>query len=157
MTRPLNLIAALAAGAALMFYLDPKQGRRRRTLVRDKSVSLSHRAKDYAEAKRTHFDNRLKGLSAESRMRTAAAVDDDLLREQIRAKAHALLSNPLDVEIQVDAGVVRLSGHAAPDEHEALVTRVAAMRGVVDIEDELEAAPDSVASDEAIELRDAAH
>src|SRR5947209_8543715 len=44
MNRGITLIGGLGLGAGLMYLLDPERGRRRRTLLRDRLVSLGREA-----------------------------------------------------------------------------------------------------------------
>lgn len=139
MSRPLGILTALAAGAALMFYLDPQQGRRRRARVRDRSRTLSHDARDYVEAKRVAIGDSLQDFATSTGLRgTPPLVDDLQLRAEVLAKAGNVLSNPMAVDVDVTDGVVRLRGTVPASEAEVLITRVAAMRGVVDIDSQLE-------------------
>lgn len=144
MARPLGILAALAAGAALMFYLDPQQGRRRRALARDKGRALSGDALGAVDATRT----RLQDFATSTGLRTTEPLVDDLqLRAEVLAKAGNVLSNPMAIDVDVTDGVVRLRGTVPTREAETLVTRVAAMRGVVDVDSQLEA--DATADEDA--------
>lgn len=153
MARPLNIVTAFAAGAALMFYLDPNQGRRRRALVRDKSLSLSHDMRDYAGRKRTHLGNRMKGLAARAGFagQQRDGIDDAQLRDEIVQKAALLLSNPMAVEIDVEDGVVHLSGRVPAGESDVLLEKIAAMRGVQEIDDQLDVESSTDGADGSID------
>ena len=72
-----GLAVGLVIGAALMYYLDPEGGHRRRALVRDQAVHLGHEVGDVAEAARSkaeHVKNRAKGMAHE----TKSAVKEHL-------------------------------------------------------------------------------
>ncbi len=78
-TRPLEWLVALAAGAALMYFLDPVSGRRRRREIGG-----------YAESTAKDLRSRATGMVAEARgaierrlgeRRHLAAVDFDLTRD----------------------------------------------------------------------------
>jgi hypothetical protein len=62
----LVLIAGLI-GAALMYMLDPDQGRRRRALLRDQATSKVNEARDTLQAKMRHTRNVTQGMVAEAR------------------------------------------------------------------------------------------
>lgn len=47
------LLVGMAAGAALMYFMDPAQGRRRRAMLKDKAYSASAYTRNAREA-RTH-------------------------------------------------------------------------------------------------------
>ena len=60
-------IAALALGAGLMFLLDPAQGRRRRTMLRDKTVRAVRETGRYVEKTSHHLGNKAQGVAAKAR------------------------------------------------------------------------------------------
>jgi uncharacterized membrane protein len=62
-------------GAGLMYVLDPRQGRRRRALARDKLVSVLHRADDVIHGKARDLANRTRGVVAETRARVRVQGD----------------------------------------------------------------------------------
>lgn len=138
MASVFRLAAAFAAGAAVMYYLDPIAGRRRRALVRDKGLSGAHDVQAFARSKARHAGDRVHGAVA--RLRTslsAAPVADAQLRERIRARLGRVLSQPGAVSVQVVDGYVLLSGSAAPAEIDDLLDTVATMRGVEALEHDL--------------------
>lgn len=63
----LTFAAGLGSGAALMYFLDPDRGRRRRALVGDQVTGLAHDAQDAIGKKQRDLQNRAKGLWAETR------------------------------------------------------------------------------------------
>jgi hypothetical protein len=68
MTKILAVVGGIGAGAALMFLLDPDRGRRRRALIRDKAVGLSHDFQRAVHKKSTHLSNRAQGLLHEAKV-----------------------------------------------------------------------------------------
>lgn len=135
MARPLAIVAAVAAGAALMYYLDPRQGPRRRARVLQAGRTLSTDARGYVATTRAG----LQDFATSTGLRATEPLVDDLqLRAEVLAKAGTVLSNPMAIDVQVTDGVVCLRGTVPADEAERLVTRVAAMRGVVDIDSRLD-------------------
>jgi hypothetical protein len=62
----LTLLAGMAIGAALMYLLDPEQGGRRRSLLRDKFVALSNDAADVLGKTSRDLRNRAQGVIAET-------------------------------------------------------------------------------------------
>lgn len=88
-TRPFEWLAALAAGAALMYFFDPVSGRRRRALARDQMAHAQHEIAECSQAAVKDLQNRAYGLVAEARgmveRRTPAAPGSqvDLLKETI--------------------------------------------------------------------------
>lgn len=61
-----TLMCGVAAGAALMYFLDPDRGRTRRALLRDKVVGLSNDLGDAAAGTARDLRNRAQGVIAEA-------------------------------------------------------------------------------------------
>ena len=61
--KVLTLLAAAGAGAALAYLFDPKQGRQRRAMVRDRIRTAQERAPKIAR----DLQNRAHGVVAETR------------------------------------------------------------------------------------------
>ncbi len=59
-------LLGLGAGAALMYFLDPVGGGRRRALVKDKAVGLTNDAREAINAGAEDLSNRAYGLYAET-------------------------------------------------------------------------------------------
>ena len=131
MNSVLRLAIALATGAAIMYYLDPQTGRRRRALVRDKGVGATHEVEDFARKGSRRIANRVRGTMARVRSRRAPAlIDDDQLLDRIHSKLGHLVDAPGQVEVQVHDGWIVLTGSASPHEIDALVHMVVGMPGV---------------------------
>lgn len=126
---------AFAAGALVMYLLDPVTGRRRRALVRDRGLSAGHDAQRYVRGKTKRAADHLRGVAARTRSSLSRApIEDDLLHERIRAKLGRLVAHPHDVEVHVHDGWVQLKGSIADDEFDDLVATVSSMRGVRHLE-----------------------
>ena len=135
MNRVLKIAVAFAAGAALMYYLDPIAGRRRRALVRDKRRAAAHDVEAYVENRAKHAADRMRGAVARTRgAMSSEPIDDERLRDRIRAKLGHLLEQPSRIDVQVHDGHVVLSGHARAEEVDELVAAVMAMRGVAEVD-----------------------
>jgi hyperosmotically inducible periplasmic protein len=138
MARLFRLAAAFAAGAALMYWLDPRSGRRRRAMVRDKGVAAGHDLARLARGKAKRATDRLHGVAARTRARMRREpVDDERLHERVRARLGRVVAHPRDIEVKVRDGRVVLSGHASRSEMDALVEAVAAIGGVGEIDNML--------------------
>lgn len=130
--------ATFAAGAALMYFLDPVAGRRRRALARDRGVSVGHDAEHFARAKSKHAVDRTQGLVARARAGLSQApVDDGQLHGRIRTRLGRLVAHPGEVNIEVTDGRVVLRGHATDAEIDELTTTLVAMRGVAEVDNRL--------------------
>ena len=74
-------IAAVGAGAAMMFFLDPDRGKTRRAFVQNKATRLARESgRFFAKASRD-LEHRALGVMAETRSRIShdAASDDAVL------------------------------------------------------------------------------
>ena len=133
------LLGGLGAGWALSQLLDPARGRRRRALVRDKVISAVHAVGDAVDTTSRDVGNRTRGVIAELRMRRAADdVSDEVLVERVRARLGGAVSHPRSIEVSAREGRVTLSGPILVHEVTALLRRVAAIRGVRDVENRLD-------------------
>lgn len=56
------LLIGMAAGAAVMYFMDPVQGRRRRAIFRDKAYSASLQTRKAIDASTHDLSNRAQGL-----------------------------------------------------------------------------------------------
>jgi hyperosmotically inducible periplasmic protein len=138
MASVFRLAAAFAAGAGLMYCLDPRSGRRRRALLRDKGVAAGHDLAHLARAKAKRATDRLHGVAARTRARMRDEwIDDERLHERVRARLGRVVAHPRDIEVKVRDGRVVLSGHASRSEMDALVQAVAAIGGVGEIDNML--------------------
>lgn len=126
-------LAALAAGAAAMYYLDPETGRSRRALLRDKLVGASHDAARLARREARHAADQVRGMVATGhldRVSRSEPHSDAQLRERVRSRLGRLVSHPRAVEVEVNNGVVRLSGDVLSKESDGLLSQVREMAAV---------------------------
>ena len=138
-TNGLGVLGAFGAGVALMYFLDPARGARRRALVRDKVVHLKHKTTDVAETTGRDLRNRALGLAAELRGRfDDRDVDDAVLVERVRAELGRVVSHPSSVVTTARDGRVTLSGPVLADEAEHLLSHVRSVRGASEVIDRLE-------------------
>jgi CBS domain-containing protein len=123
--------AGLGAGAALMFYLDPDRGRRRRALVRDQLTRTASGAAEAAESVRRDLSNQTRGAVARLRRRyREKTVDDGVLVERVRSRLGRLLTQPRAIDVESLRGEVTVSGTAAADEVRSIVRAVKRVPGV---------------------------
>lgn len=142
-----KLLSGVAAGAGLMYLLDPQTGRRRRALLRDKVVHAGHLTSDALRKSARDTGNRARGLAARSRSAfRRGAVPDDVLAERVRAALGRAVSHPSAIEVTAEDGRVTLSGPILDREVEKLLRTVSKVRGVREVESRLEAhdRPDDV-------------
>ena len=60
------MLLGVGLGAAIMYFLDPDAGRRRRAVARDKALSAANDAGSRLDAKSRDLGNRARGLVAEA-------------------------------------------------------------------------------------------
>jgi uncharacterized membrane protein len=137
--------AALAVGAALMYGLDPNQGRRRRARLRDEADHIAHAAVRSANKAVEDASHRVHGIGARLRsLGSSGRVDDPVLAERVRSCLGRLCSHPHAIRVTVKDAVVELQGPVLAEEARALLSRVKHVPGVAGVRDALErhSAPD---------------
>jgi hypothetical protein len=124
MNKPLATLGAAAAGALAMYYLDPELGARRRALLAQLVRSGlpgergdragENRVVQRAYHRTTHADPRT----------------DAELRDRIESRLGRMVSHPGAIRVDVDNGVVRLSGRVLAKERDGLLAQVQRIPGV---------------------------
>jgi uncharacterized membrane protein len=131
--------SSLAAGALIMYFSDPDRGRRRRAMVRDRSVRTWNQFTGLLEKARRDATNRAKGsasyLQAVFRDRHA---DDSVLTQRVRSRLGRLVGRPHAVGVSCSSGQVTLSGTVRPQELDRVLSAVRMIPGVAGIESLLE-------------------
>jgi len=135
----LRLLTTAAAGAGLMFLLDPDRGRGRRALVRDQLVRAAHRTGDAVDATSRDVGNRARGVVAELRSRLVnVEVSDGVLHERVRARIGSAVGHAGAIEAGVVDGRVSLRGPVLADDVDRLVRRVRSVPGVREVINQLD-------------------
>jgi hypothetical protein len=135
-----NLITGAVLGSGLMFLLDPQAGRRRRALVRDKTVRWSRATGNAVETSWRRINGTSHGVvTAVRHFREGnGAVDDRTLEAQLRTCSGRHTTHPRAIDVAVSDGCVRLTGKVlASDAHEVL-TCASEVRGVRAVDNALE-------------------
>ena len=126
---------AAGLGAALMFLLDPRSGRRRRALIRDRTAHGVRKMARVAGKTRKRLANRARGTLAEA---TSSffdeTVSDDVLVERVREELGHLVAHPRQVEVHADDGHVILAGKLLETEVDPVREAVPQVRGVRTVE-----------------------
>jgi hypothetical protein len=134
-----NLIASAGLGAGLMYLLDPYGGRRRRSLIRDKAVHGVHTTGDAAGKVSRDMKNRAKGVaSLFKRADAKKEVSDSVLVDRVRSELGGVVGHPGSIHVEASNHRVRLSGVVLKRELKKLIKRVKSVRGVREIEHDLE-------------------
>lgn len=139
MNRLTKLITTVGIGAGVMYFYDPNHGRRRRALVRDKVERTVNRTDDALDVAMRDMRNRARGFFADM----MALMDQDgapdwLLEERVRARLGRNVRHAGAVEVHADGGRVTLKGPILADEVDRAIKRVASVRGVRGVENQLE-------------------
>jgi uncharacterized membrane protein len=133
-----SVLNALGLGAALMYFLDPRSGRRRRALVRDQLLHVARLAGRAQRVVARDITNRASGAWAEAtRMLRNDDASDVEVAERVRAKLGRYVSHPHAVDVSVREGCVELSGPILEREVRELLHCVRHVPGVRAIEDRL--------------------
>lgn len=140
MRKNLSVMLSAALGAGLMYLFDPHFGRRRRALLRDKAVHAAHKSRDSMDTTAHDLANRMQGMRAGvgSLMHREAEVSDRVLAERVRSRLGRYCSHPSAVEVHAEQGRVSLKGPILADEAKRLARSVRAVRGVREVDNQLE-------------------
>ncbi|AKJ27549.1 BON domain-containing protein [Caldimonas brevitalea] len=135
-----STLVRVAVGAAAMYYLDPVLGRRRRALLRDKAIAISHDVREVAHARAKRAVDRAQGLVAVTRARLDGSVlptSDRQLCERVRAQLGRMVSHARAVDVEARAGRVCLRGNILAAEVDRLLATVSSMPGVEAVDNQL--------------------
>jgi hypothetical protein len=137
-----QMLTAAGIGAGLMYLFDPQQGDRRRALLRDRMMHVASKTGDAADATSRDMRNRARGVVASFRSRLgdghAAEPDDAVLLQRVRARLGRIVDYPGAVETSVRDGRVTLRGPVLANDVGRLLRRVRSVRGVKDVQCELD-------------------
>jgi uncharacterized membrane protein len=133
-------LMGVAVGAAITFLFDPRSGRRRRAVLRDRLTGFTSDLDDAARVAARDLAHRSRGLKARvERMFSSddGRPSDDVLVERVRASLGRAVSHPGAIEVSAHEGNVTLTGAVLASEHAQLLRCVANVRGVEGIRDQL--------------------
>ncbi|MDB5750660.1 MAG: hypothetical protein JWP65_1081 [Ramlibacter sp.] len=134
-------LAVLGAGALAMYYLDPQLGGQRRAALAEllrSGLRLSPRPAE------------MQGRHARRTFHRPGRADpqaDAELRSAISERLDGLVSHPGAIQVQVQDGVVRLSGDVLANERDGLLLQLREMPGVQKLVNAMtaHATPDGIA------------
>ncbi|HEX3233964.1 MAG TPA: BON domain-containing protein [Gemmatimonadales bacterium] len=128
----LALLTGLGIGGALMFFLDPRGGARRRAVVRDRTARAMRAGRDELRQDVQDARNRISGMVAEARGRLRhETVDDEQLVARVRADLGHWTDRAGAIEVAADRGTVTLRGEVS---REAVGDMLSAVRRVPGVE-----------------------
>ena len=94
-----------AVGVALMYFLDPNLGRRRRARTRDKVVHAARVVNEGAKVTARDTVHRVQGAWAEARkIFEPEDVTDEVLIGRVRAELGRVVSHPHAIEVAASGG-----------------------------------------------------
>jgi uncharacterized membrane protein len=134
------MLGAVGVGAALMYFLDPSRGRRRRALARDQVAHAMRKGEDGMEATIHDLNNRAHGLAAETRnrFRDDEPPSDDVLVARVRSELGRVCSHPRAVIVTANDGNVIISGPVLESEVDNILATTRSVRGVSQVDNRLE-------------------
>ncbi len=137
---PLLLVAA-ATGAGIYFF-DPQEGNRRRSIARDRAIALLRRGRQQAVQKGVYAAGHVKGAMHEARDRaTPDAPKPGLTDQELARKVESIIFREAEAPkgtVNVDAAgsTVWLRGEVPSDEtRQRLVSQTSAIPEVEKVED----------------------
>ena len=148
-TSAAAVLGGMGVGAALMYFLDPSRGRRRRALARDQVVHAIRKGEGGVEATVHDLNNRAHGLAAEARNRFRDDdPSDDVLVARVRSELGRVCSHPRAIIVTASDGNVTISGPVLEREVDNILEIARSVRGVESVDNRLEvhASPGNVPS-----------
>jgi hypothetical protein len=140
MNKRWAMLGGLGLGAALMYVLDPVAGRLRRRAVTD-GTGPRKAARTIGRVSR-EIGKEAWGLLAEAESVFSGPIEDDeMLAERVRTRLSRTLTTPENVQVLVEGGVVTLAGTVAAADFDLLVSSVLRVKGVRDVNDQLDVRP----------------
>jgi uncharacterized membrane protein len=134
-----SFLWTVGLGAALMYWFDPRTGRRRRALLRDQLVHAGRVIRDAERVTQRDLTNRIIGVRAQlTRPLHAEPASDPELCERVRAKLGRFVSHPHAVEVTARDGRVILGGPILAREVPPLLNAVEHVPGVRVVENRLQ-------------------
>jgi len=132
-------LTGLGLGVGLMYFFDPRVGRRRRALLRDRWIHGMHEVESTIQIVWHDLSTRALRLTAEAKaMFSDDYAPDDVIEARVRSALGHVVSHPRSVRVVVRDGRVVLSGPILAREVESLIETVDAVRGVLAVENQME-------------------
>jgi osmotically-inducible protein OsmY len=137
-TSRLALLAGLGIGAALMYFLDPERGTRRRHVIADKTRRGLHVTGRELHDAAENAKNHTRGTVLELKHRLDdEPLDDARLVDRVRAELGHHVERARAIEVTAESGRVTLTGALPFDQIDRAAKTAAAVRGVREIDNRL--------------------
>ena len=145
-TRTMPVATSLLAGIAIAlasavgtYYFDPRSGRRRRALLRDRTTRTMHKTRDLFDTAVIDAQNRARGIySMTSARLKSEPADNHRLAERVRSKLGRVCSHPRAIRVAADEGTVTLRGDVLEHELSNVLRAVRHVPGVRNVVHELQ-------------------
>lgn len=139
MNRTILSLASLGTGAALMYWLDPLHGRRRRADARNQAVRMATRGTRALDVATRDLENRFHGLVSEAKsMLTSDRATDEVVAQRARSRLGRVSSYPALIETSCKDGHLILEGQVLDREKQDVHAAMSRVRGVKSVESWLE-------------------
>jgi hypothetical protein len=139
LSQGLAAVACLGLGVGAMYFLDPRDGARRRQVFRDKLLSAFGRMAGQLERQGRNIWNRASGMVYEARSDLSREqVDDRTLTERIRSTIGRYVDNAGAIEVTVIDGRATLRGPIMASQLNRLLKGVRGIRGVNSIDNQMD-------------------
>ena len=138
-----TLLYALGLGAGAMYFMDPQQGARRRTMVIDRANRFVNDIDESIDRALEDTRNRTRGVLSEMTARLSdQSAPDWILEERVRSNLGRLAHHTRALDIRADGGRIYLNGPVLRHEEEAIVKAALRTRGVYGVENQLQVVDD---------------
>jgi uncharacterized membrane protein len=132
-------LSGILLAATSMYLFDSVSGRRRRAQLRDRLGSVARKARLGLDAAGRDLAHRTRGLGARARLAfDHSLAEDDVVAERVRSTLGRVVSHPGAIHVSVALGRVELRGVILTREHPRLISAIAGVRGVEELDDRLE-------------------
>ncbi len=133
-----TLLTTLGLGAGAMYFFDPRQGTRRRSMIRDQFNRTVNQANDAVDTAVIDLRNRTRGVLAEM----AGRLENEdpsgwVLEERVRARLGRQLRRS-GIDVRSDGNRIILSGPVLRENVDQVIRLASRTRGVREIDNQLQ-------------------
>jgi uncharacterized membrane protein len=134
-----TLLYSLGLGAGVMYFYDPREGNRRRSMVRDQFNRVVNQANGAIDTGVVDLRNRTRGILAEMMGRLDnQQAPDWIVEERIRSRLGRLSRRAGGLEIRSQNGNIVLNGPILREDATNLIQAISRTRGVRSVENHLQ-------------------
>lgn len=138
MKRLMTRITWAIVGAALAYLFDPVSGQSRQARLQDQIAAVLRDIGEAAGKQVRYQAGKAKGAVYEATTSEEPPSSDDELRQKVKSEAVGMVPGATEhVEVHVEHGIVRLTGHSSPSEERELIERVSHVTGVREVKSDL--------------------